>query len=87
MGKTKLCQKNCKYEYKEIEYQLKKEKRKKKSMVFTTLEKKIQQKPLHRNLSKINENNHIKLSYNPKCKEKEEQHMVHTYQEFMQYLI
>ena len=30
MGKTKLCQKNCKYEYKEIEYQLKKEKEKKK---------------------------------------------------------
>ena len=46
MGKTQLCKKNCKYEYKEIEYQLKKK------MVFTTLEKKIQYKPLHRNLSK-----------------------------------
>ena len=28
---------------------------------------------------KNNENNHIKLSYNPKYKEKED-HMVHTYQ-------
>ena len=53
MGRTKLCKKNCKYEYKEIEYQLKKKKKKKKrNMVFTTLEKKIQYKPLHRNLSK-----------------------------------
>ena len=51
MGRTKLCKKNCKYEYKEIEYQLKK-KKKKRNMVFTTLEKKIQYKPLHRNLSK-----------------------------------
>ena len=41
-------------------------------MVFTTLEKKIQYKPLHRNFSKKqnNENNHIKLSYNSKYKEK-----------------
>ena len=26
MGKTQLCKKNCKYKYKEIEYQLKKKK-------------------------------------------------------------
>ena len=50
-------------------------------MIFTTLEKKIQYKPLHRNFSKKqnNENNHIKLSYNSKYKEKED-HTVHTYQ-------
>ena len=30
MVRTKLCKKNCKYEYKEIEYQLKKKKKKKK---------------------------------------------------------
>ena len=52
MGRTKLCKKNCKYEYKEIEYQLKKKKKKERNMVFTTLEKKIQYKPLHCNLSK-----------------------------------
>ena len=34
MGKTKLCQKNCKYEYKEIEYQLKKKKKKKKHGIY-----------------------------------------------------
>ena len=51
-------------------------------MVFTTLEEKIQYKPLHRNFSKKKkekENNHIKLSYNPKYKEKED-HIVYTYQ-------
>ena len=52
MGRTKLCKKNCNYEYKEIEYQLKKKKKKKRNMLFTTLEKKIQYKPLHHNLSK-----------------------------------
>ena len=51
MGKTQLCKKNCKYEYKEIEYQLEKRKEKR-NMVFTTLEKKIKYKPLHCNLSK-----------------------------------
>ena len=40
MGKTKLCQKNCKYEYKEIEYQLKKEKEKKKKHGIYNLGKK-----------------------------------------------
>ena len=29
---------------------------------------------------KINENNHIKRSYNPIYKEKDEHHTVHTYQ-------
>ena len=61
MGKTQLCKKKCKHEYKEIDYQLnffyrnkgkEKRKKKKRNMVFTTLEKKIQYKPLHRNFSK-----------------------------------
>ena len=34
MGRTKLCKKNCKYEYKEIEYQLKKKKKKKKHGIY-----------------------------------------------------
>ena len=34
MGRTKLCKKNCKYEYKEIEYQLKKKKKKKKNGIY-----------------------------------------------------
>ena len=34
MGRTKLCKKNCKYEYKEIEYQLKKKKKKRKHGIY-----------------------------------------------------
>ena len=34
MDKTKLCKKNCKYEYKEIEYQLKKKKKKRKHGIY-----------------------------------------------------
>ena len=49
-------------------------------MVFATTENEIQYNLYIVICQKINENNHIKLSYNPKCKEKEEQHMVHTYQ-------
>ena len=81
MGRTKLCKKNCKYEYKEIEYQLKKEKEKKKETWYLQPWKRKSNTNLYIVIcQKINENNHIKLSYNLKCKEKEEQHMVHTYQ-------
>ena len=34
MGRTKLCKKNCKHEYKEIEYQLKKKKKKRKHGIY-----------------------------------------------------
>ena len=34
MGKTQLCKENCKHEYKEIDYQLKIEKRKKKHGIY-----------------------------------------------------
>ena len=45
MGKKQLCKKNCKYEYKEIDYLIENSKKKKRNMIFTTLEKKIQYKP------------------------------------------
>ena len=72
MGKMQLCKKNCKHEYKEIEYQLKKKKEmKKKETRYLQPQKRKSNKNLYIVICRnINENNHIKLSYNPKCKEK-----------------
>ena len=61
--------KNCKHEDKEIDSQLKKKKKKKKrkrNMVFATTENEIQYNLYIVICKKINENNHRKLSYNPK---------------------
>ena len=74
-----MYKKNCKYEYKEIEYQL--EKKKKKETWYLQPQKRKSNTNLYIVIcQKVNENNHIKLSYNPKYKEKEEHYMVHTYQ-------
>ena len=80
MGKMQLCKKkivnmntkkqniNWKKEKKKGTWYLQPQKRKSNTNLYIVI------------CQKVNENNHIKLSYNPKYKEKEEHYMVHTYQ-------